>query len=328
MRLSFFVSRALLRGLALLAATNLSIAQPASAQNWPQRTVRLITPLGPGSGMDIAARTFAEQLSVRWGQPVVVENRQGADGILAVQSFMTDRDNHSLIFGFGGLISINPLIHDKLPYDPVRDIVPVASAIDSTLALIVSETLKVNLLSEFVALARAQPGKLNWAATTGLPLYVVAALQKSAGIDITQISYRDFGPAFQDFATGRVHLLATGITLLLPQVKAGRGKFLMVTSSQRSPLAPDVPTPNEAGFPELTFNGVNGFYGWRDMPESLKDRIAADVRAVTTDPAVAERLKSTGAIMRPGTGAEFAAAIEEQRAKVAAVAQAVAAKPK
>jgi len=288
----------------------------------------MITPLGPGSGMDVAARLFAERLSQKWGQPVVVENRQGADGILAVQSFLSDRDNHSLIFGFAGLHSINPILHgDKLPYD-VRDVVPVASAIDSTLALTVSEAAKVNTLAEFVALAKAQPGKLNWAATTGLPLYVVAALQKVAGIDITQISYRDFSPAFQDFASGRVQLLATGITLLLPQVQAGRGKFLMVTNTARSPLAPEAPTPQEAGFPELAFNGVNGIYGWRDMPESLKARIAADVREIAGDPAVAERLKPTGSTMRPGNAAGFAAAIEEQRAKVAAVAQAMMAKPK
>jgi tripartite-type tricarboxylate transporter receptor subunit TctC len=333
MRQSLFIRCALISGFALVMGTSPLIAQPAPAQNppapnWPQHTVRMITPLGPGSGMDVAARLFAERLSQKWGQPVVVENRQGADGILAVQSFMTDRDNHSLIFGFAGLISINPLIHgDKLPYG-LRDVVPVASAIDSTLALTVSDTLKVDSLEAFVKLARQQPGKLNWAATTGLPLYVVAALQKVAGIDITQISYRDFSPAFQDFATGRVQLLATGITLLLPQVQAGRGKFLMVTNSARSPLAPDVPTPKEAGFPELTFNGVNGIYGGRGMPESLKARIAADVRAIATDPAVAERLKPTGATMRPGTGAEFAAAIEEQRAQVAAVAQAAAATAK
>jgi tripartite-type tricarboxylate transporter receptor subunit TctC len=114
----------------------------------------------------------------------------------------------------------------------------------------------------------------------------------------------------------------------LPQVAAGRGKFLMVTNSERSPLAPDVPTPKEAGFPELSFNGTNGIYGWRDMPQALKDRIAREVRDIANDPAVAERLKPTGATMRPGDGAAFAAAIEEQRAKVAAVAQAIVAKPK
>jgi tripartite-type tricarboxylate transporter receptor subunit TctC len=315
----------------LIASIALLTASPSHAQSpqpWPNRTVRLITPLGPGSGMDIAARTFAEKLAQRWGQPVVVENRQGGDGIPAVQSMMADRDNHSLMFAYGGLISINPLIHDKLPYDPARDVVPVASAIDATIALVVSETLKVNTVAEFAAAARAQPGKLNWAATVGLPVYIVAALQKSAGIELTQISYRDFAPAFQDFATGRVHLLSTGITLLLPQVNAGRGRFLLVPNRQRSPLAPNVPTAREAGFPDLTFDAVNGFYGWRDMPQPIKDRIAADVRAITADPAVVERLKPTGATMRPGTGEEFAAAIEEQRAKVAAVAQALAAKPK
>lgn len=320
MTIARLLAHALIFGLVLGAASAPSWGQ-APAQPWPQRTVRLITPLGPGSGMDIAARTVAEKLSQRWGQAVVVENRQGGDGIPAVQSMMSDRDNHSLIYGFAGLMSINPIIHDKLPYDPARDIVPVASVVDATIPLVVSESLNVRTTAEFVALARARPGQLNWAATTGLPLYIVAALQKSANIDVTQIAYRDFGPAFQDFATGRVHLLATGITSLLPQVNAGRGRFLFVPNRQRSPLAPDVPTAVEAGFPELTFDAVNGIYGWRDMPDALKDRIAADVHAIAADPAVVERLKPTGALMRPGTSAEFAAAIQQQRAQVAAVAQ-------
>ena len=131
-------------------------AGPCQVKAWPQRTVRLITPLGPGSGMDIAARTFAEKLSQRWGQPVVVENRQGGDGIPAVQSMMSDRDNHSLIYAFAGLISINPIIHEKLPYDPARDVVPVASVVDATIPLVVSETLKVGSTAEFVALRARQ----------------------------------------------------------------------------------------------------------------------------------------------------------------------------
>jgi tripartite-type tricarboxylate transporter receptor subunit TctC len=232
------------------------------------------------------------------------------------------------MFTFAGIISINPVIHDKLPYDPARDVVPIAAAVDATLALAVSSTLMAENLRDIIALAKAEPGKLNWAATTGLPLYVIAALEKNAGIDITQISYRDFAPAFQDFATGRVQLIATGITLLLPQVASGRGRFLMVPNRDRSPLAPDVPTAAEAGFPDLTFNAVNGLYGGRDMPETVKAKIAADVRAVASDPAVAERLKPTGAVMRPGTTADFVAAIEEQRAKVAAVAETLKSKSK
>ena len=135
--------------LALALATSAALAQPSPQppfQTWPEKTVRFIIPLPPGSGTDLTGRLVAERLSERWGQPVVVENRQGADGVLAVQSFLTDRENHSLIFGFAGLISINPLLHgDKLPYD-VRDIVPVASAIDSTLAMTVSDTLKVKVV--------------------------------------------------------------------------------------------------------------------------------------------------------------------------------------
>ena len=239
----------------------------------------------------------------------------------------TDRDGHSLIFGFGGLRSINPLIHgDKLPYD-VRDVVPVASAIDATLALIVSEGLKVDTLAGFVKLAREQPGKLNWAATAGLPLYVVASLQKATGIDITQIAYRDFSPAFQDFATGRVNLLATGITTLLPQMQSGRGRFLVVTNSVRSPLAPDVPTPKEAGFPELTFDAVNGIYGPRDMPESVKARIAADV--AKSAPIQPWRSGSSPPV-RPSARQRSRLRRRHRRAagKVAAVAQMAGLRPK
>src|ERR1700748_391979 len=155
------IARTLLCGLALIGASGFAIAQPAA--NWPQHTVRLITPLGPGSRMDVAERLYAERLSQKWGQPVVVENRQGADGILAVQSFLGDRDNHSLIFGFAGLLSINPLIHgDKLPYN-VADVVRVASAIASTLALVASASLNADSMQGFVDRARAEPGKLNWA---------------------------------------------------------------------------------------------------------------------------------------------------------------------
>jgi tripartite-type tricarboxylate transporter receptor subunit TctC len=299
---------------------------PARAQSWPQHTVKFIVPLPAGTGTDIAARLFAERLATRWGQPVIEENRQGGDGIPAVTAFLSARDNHTFMFSFAGIVSINPVTHDKLPYDAARDLVPVVSAADNFLGIAVSESLKVSTLDDFVKIARAQPGKLNWAATPGIPVYAFAALQKSAGIDIVQASYRDFTPALQDLGEGRVHAVATGISLLLGQVKAGRARLLLVTNRERSPLAPDVPTAKEAGFPELTFEGVVGLYGWRDIPASLK-RIAADVRAIGADPAIAQRLAAIGSIVHTGTSAEFAASIAEQSAKVAAIAKAIGAKP-
>jgi tripartite-type tricarboxylate transporter receptor subunit TctC len=283
--------------------------------------VRFIVPLPPGTSTDLVARLFADRLSERWRQPVVVENRQGADGIPAVTGFVSARDNHSLLFSFAGIITINPLTYDKLPYDPVRDVVPVAWVADNFIGIAVPETLKVNSLDDFVKLARSQPGKLNWAASPGVPHYVFAALQKSAGIEMMQVSYRDFRPALQDLGEGRIQAVATGVALLVPQMQAGKVKLLMVNNRQRSPQALEVPTATEAGYPELTFEGAVGLYGWRDMPTGLKERIAADVRAVATDPTTAARVASMGSALRAGNSTEFAAVIEEQRAKIAAIAK-------
>src|SRR6266850_3819681 len=139
-----------------------------SPQTWPQKTVRFIVPLPPGSGMDLSARLVAERLTERWGQPVVVENRQGADGIPAVTAFLSARDNHTFMFSFAGIVTFNHLLHERLPYDP-KELVPLAPAIDNFLGVSVSATLKVNTLAELIAAAKAQPGMLNYAATPGLP---------------------------------------------------------------------------------------------------------------------------------------------------------------
>ena len=166
------------------------------------------------------------------------------------------------------------LLHERLPYDPATDLVPIAPVIDNFLGVSATALLKVNSLAELVQAARAQPGKLNWAATPGLPYYVLLALQKSAGIDMVQVSYRDFAPAYHDLNQGRLHVAATGVPTLAPHHQAGTAKLLFVTNRDRSPQTPDVPTAAEAGYAELTFEGTVGLYGWRDMPASLKERIA------------------------------------------------------
>jgi len=300
---------------------------PAHAQTWPQRPVRFIIPLPPGSGTDIAARLFGERLTERWGQPVVVENRQGGDGIPAVSAFLGARDNHTFLLSFAGVITINPLIHEKLPYDPAKDLVPITVLVDNFLGVSATASLNANSVADLVKAARAQPGKLNWAATPGLPLYILLALQKSAGIDMVQVSYRDFAPAYQDLNQGRLHIAATGVPTLVPHHRAGTAKLILVTNRERAPQAPDVPTATEQGLPELTFEGTVGLFGWRDMPGELRHRIAADIRAVAADPAFRARLVASGVIARPGTPEEHAAAVEEQRAKVAAIHQAAGLKP-
>ena len=315
---------------ALAAALLPSLAAwpaPLRADPWPQRTVRIILPLPAVTATDAAARLFAQGLSARWGQPVIIENRPGGDGIPAVTGFLGARDDHTLLLSFAGVITINPLVHNKLPYDPARDLVPIASIMDNFFAVAVSETLKVAGLEEFVRLPRGQPGKLNWAATSGLPDYIFKAFQRSVGIELSQVSYRDFVPALHDLGEGRIHAASTGLSLVLPQIQAGKARALMVTNRDRSRLASSVPTAKELGHPELTFDGVVGFYGARDIPATLRERIAADVLVIGSDSTINERVANLGSAVRVGTTADFVAAIEEQRAKIAALHAARARSP-
>jgi tripartite-type tricarboxylate transporter receptor subunit TctC len=139
------------------------------AQAWPQRPVRLIVPLPPGTAVDVSARVYAERLTAMWGQPVIVDNRPGADGIIAAREFVGRRDDHTLLYSFAGLITINPLTYTALPYDPTRDLVPIAASSDNCLAIAVASRLGVATLPELLKLARSRAEKINWAATAGLP---------------------------------------------------------------------------------------------------------------------------------------------------------------
>jgi len=300
----------------LLIVSFSCVRAQAGTETWPHRIVRIVLPLPAGIPTDLAARLFAERLSQRWHQPVVVENRPGVDGLVGVSGFVSAHDDHTLLFSFAGPISINPLVYDKLPYDPAHDLVPIAPAIDNFFCIAVSTTLDVDSVQTLISLARAQPGKLNWAATAGLPQYIFAALQKMAQIQLAQVPYRDFAPALQDFAEGRLQVIAVSPAVVLPMVAAGRARLLMVTNRQRSPLVPDVPTARETGFPELEFEGVVGFYGWRDMPLDLRERIASDVKAAAAEPELIHRLGQSGVVVRAGGPDELAAAVEGQRIKV------------
>ena len=296
-------------------------AAQAQAQNWPQRAVRLIVPLAPGSATDVTARLYAERLAVRWGKPVVVENKPGPDGLIAVNAFVSAIDKHTLLFSFGGPVTINPILYDNLPYDPERDLVPIVSASDSFLAIAANAALNINSLGDLQARARAEPGKLNWAATPGMPQFSFASFLKSAAINVTYIAYRDFAPALQDVTEGRISVVSTALLPLLGLGQNTSVRILAITNRRRSPAVPQVPTAIESGFPDVIGEGFQGFFGWRDMPNELRDRIAADVRAVAPD-MPNERLVSLGQAVRVGTTADFVAMIEDQRNRARAVVEA------
>jgi tripartite-type tricarboxylate transporter receptor subunit TctC len=298
-----------------LAAASVS---PLQAQSWPQRAVRLIVPIGAGSSTDITARIYADRLAERWKQPVVVENRPGADGLIGTGAFVAAHDDHALLFSFAAPVSVLPYIHAKLPYDPGRDLVPVSLAVDTFGVVTAHASLEIGSLKQMVALARAQPGKFNYVGQGALP-YLLAGFSKSRNLDLVQVAYREFNLAVQDHAQGRVHLMIAALTSTLPIVQAGNAKFLAVTNSKRSPMLPDVLTATEQGFPELAFEGLAGFFGPHEMSAELTDRISRDIRAVATEPAVVDRFAVLGQVAHGSTPAEFAALVEAQRAKFAGI---------
>jgi tripartite-type tricarboxylate transporter receptor subunit TctC len=295
----------------------------AVAADWPHRTVRIIAPVPAGSGSDFSARLFAERLSQRWGQSVIVENRPGADGVIGVSAFLGSNDDHTLLFSISAVVTVHPITHEKLSYDPVRELVPIAPAADIVLAIAASEKNPIRSLGGLIESARAQPGKLNWSSSPGLPPFVVGGFLKNSKLDLTFVSYRDLAPVLQDLGEGRIDVLVHALGVIMPQVHSGRARLLAVASDVRAPLAPDVPTVTEAGFPELRMDGVVGFYGKRGIPDTLRDRIASDVSAVASNPGIRERLAAVGQAARPGTAAEFAALLDEHRRRLADLAKTI-----
>jgi len=309
--------------LALLLGALADGSSVCTAAEWPRRAVHLIAPLPAGSSTDFAARLFAEKLSRRWGQPVIVENRPGADGVLGVTAFLGSDDDHTLLYAISAVVTVHPITQPGLPYDPVRDLVPIAPTSDVVLAIAASEKNSIRSLDDLVRTARAEPGKLNWASSPGLPPLVVGGFFRNAKLDLVAVSYRDLAPALQDLGEGRIDIFVHSLGVIMPQVQAGRARLLAVASNVREPLAPATPTVAEAGYAELRMDGVVGFFGRRGMPDPLRDQIASDVRAIASEPEIRDKLAGLGQAARPGTAAEFAALLNDYRGRLAELARAM-----
>jgi tripartite-type tricarboxylate transporter receptor subunit TctC len=299
--------------------------QPSFAQTWPQRAVKFIVTLGPGSGVDIGTRLLAERLSRRWGQPVVVENRPGGDGLVAITSFVSANDDHVLLATPSGSFNAHPFIYKKLGYK-LSDLVPIARVSNTIIVIAVPASLEVKSLADLVATARAQPGKLNWSGTTGSNEFVFAAFLKDAGLSMSKVPYRNPVEAANDLATGRIDVNMTAFAIVRPQLQAGKVKLLALTNTTRAAVMPELPTTTEAGFPQLALDGLVGFFGPPIMPEQVRKAIAADVRQIM-DAAVDDRLNLTGQIPNFGGPAEFAEAIAQQHARLATAAKELGIEP-
>ena len=316
----------ILAGLGLLLALCFAPASHAQ-QTWPQRPVRFIVTLGPGSGVDIGARLLADRLPARWGKPVVIENRPGADGLVAIQAFVNANDDHTLLFTPAGSFTVHPLQYDKLPYVPA-DLVPIARVSNTVIAVGVPASRKINSVEELVKLARRDGSKLNAAVVSGITEFTFDYFLKTAGLDIAKVPYRDIVQGATDLSEGRVQVMMSSYAIMQPHAQAGRVRVIAVTSHQRASILPDIPTAAESGFPALEVEGLTGLFGPRSMSEALRTRIAADVVAVARDPTIGERLAGTAQVPNPGGPAEFAAAIELQRTQIATIARTLGIAPK
>lgn len=316
MKSQFRLLLAIMLGFAAAAAT----ATGAAAQaKWPTRPVKFIVTLGVGSGADIGARLFADRLSRKWGQPVIVENRPGGDALVAISAFVTAHDDHVLLFAPSGSFTAHPYAHDKLPYKP-SDLVPIVRVSNTIVVVAVPTATHIDSIAQMVARARAEPGKLNWAAVTGLNDLLFSGFLAQEHIDITKVPYRNAVDAAKDLGENRVQVYLPALTIVRPEVDSGTAKLIAVTNSMRAPTEPNLPTAAEAGFPDLTLDGLVGLFGPSGMPLALRERIAADVRAAA-DPIIEDRLTKSGQIMNIGGPEEFAKSIDGQRAMAAGIAK-------
>jgi tripartite-type tricarboxylate transporter receptor subunit TctC len=318
-----------LRGLVALvfsAIVGLAVAPKAqAAEAWPTRPVRLILTLGAGSGTDIGARLLADRLAQRWGQPVIVDNRPGGDGLVAINAFVTAHDDHVLLFTPSSSFTAHPFLHDNLPYK-ASDLVPIARFSNTLIAISVPASMNVASFGELIALARTEPGKLDWAGVTGAHEFVFSGWLKRMDINMVEVPYRNPVDAANDLAQDRVQVFSSALAIVRPQIEAGKIKLLAMANTVRAPSEPNVPTLREAGYPSLTLDGLVGLFGPPGMPIELRERITADIRAVA-DSTVADRLAITGQIMNIGGPEEFAKSIDEQRAEVASFAAELGIKP-
>lgn len=209
---------------ALVAA--MACGGKAESGGWPTRPIKVIVPFGPGSGSDLVARLLAPRLSERWGQPVVIDNRPGADGVVGAQAFASATDRHTLLFSPAGQVTLSPLLHDRLPYDPVRDLVPIAAVVTPSIGIAAAKDVGAASLADVVTLARQQPNRYLWAAAPGLPEVLFKAFLAIEKVEMKHVPYRDLSVAVQDLGAGRIHVGVFAVPTFMALVQSGAVKLL------------------------------------------------------------------------------------------------------
>ena len=287
--------RLMMRLIACGAIGAFSALVPAAAQEWPARPVRIIIPLGPGGGGDVFTRALAEELQKSLGQPFVVENRPGADSAIAAEQVSKmSADGYTLMFASNSAMTAAVALRKNPTYDPLKDFTPISMVGRATVFFYVHPEVPAKTLKEFIAHARANPGKLVYG--TGNPLSILYGqqLMSATGMQMLHVPYKGEGPLNPDILAGRVHssFLSTGSAV--SNAKDGRLRPLAVLLERRSPLLPEVPTITEAGVPEVTVRQWAGIFGPPNLPKDIVARLNKEVNAALQRPDVIAKLQSYG----------------------------------
>ncbi|WP_332825735.1 Bug family tripartite tricarboxylate transporter substrate binding protein [Ramlibacter sp.] len=303
---------------ALLSAGGLGHAQDA----WPTKPVTIVVPFAPGGGTDIGTRIVAQKLSVLWGQSVVVDNRGGAGGNVGLDYVSRAKpDGYTLMTGNVGTQSINPTLYKKLSYHPDTAFVPIGLFAELPFVLAVTNSLPASNVRELVALAKAAPEKYSYASSGngGSPHLSGETFKIATGTKILHVPYKGGGAAMTDLISGNVHMLFASVLELSGHIKAGKLKALAITSKQRVPALPDVPTLQEAGVTGAESGSWLGLLAPAGTPQAVVDKVSQDLQKVLAMPEVQQQLLAQGAVARGGPPGDFARLIADDRKKYARI---------
>ena len=304
-------------------------ASAAAAQSYPSKPIRFVVPYPPGGPLDTVARLLGQKVSESVKQPVVVDNKPGAGGNIGADTVAKSApDGYTLLMGAVATHAINPTLYASIPYDPIKDFVPVTQLASTPNVLILNTSVPASSVREFIAYAKANPGKLNFGSgSTGSAGHLAGELFKTmAGIDMTHVPYKGAAPAMQDLIGGRVQLMFDNFASANTQVKAGKVKALAVTTARRSSLAPDLPTVAESGLAGFDINTWFGLFVPANTPREIVDRLHAEFTRALAMPDIREKIVNLGAEPVGNKPEEFAAYIKAEGEKYARVIKASGAK--
>ena len=300
----------------LLFAFALIFCETAQAQTFPSKPVRLVVPFAPGGSSSIVARAVAAEMEKGLGQPIVIDNKPGGGGNVAmVEVAHAEPDGYTLIIGHVGSLAMNPFMYDKLPYDVYRDFAPISLLAIVPAIFVVHESVPAKNLGEFVALAKKEPGKLNYgsAGNGSAGHLAMEYLKQVTGIDIQHVPYKGTGPNIIDLVAGRTQASSAGTPPLMPHVKAGKLRVIAVGTSKRLPTLPDVGTVAEQGYPGFETSQWYGLNAPAKTPEAIIRRLSAEAAKAAQSPAVLERFAADDAQGVGSTPAEYAAFVKKEQ---------------